>query len=55
MASVGGSQGLWSDPLTYVLPHSDALYQQALQERGRDLLLHPAKYSSFEGLCSSLG
>jgi hypothetical protein len=51
ISNLGVEGGLWSDPLSYILPHSDAGYQQALQERSLD----PDKYSSLNGLFSSFG
>jgi hypothetical protein len=49
--NLGVAGGLWSDPLSYILPHSDADYQEALQERSLD----PDKYSSLNGLFASFG
>ena len=43
--------GLWSDPLSYILPHSDAEYQEALAERSKD----PESYSSLNGLFTAFG
>jgi hypothetical protein len=49
--------GLWTDPLSYILPASDAAYQQDLQTRA-SALLHPQsanRYSSLDGLFEGLG
>ena len=43
--------GLWSDPMSYILPHSDEKYQEVLLERSSD----PDKYSSLNGLFTSFG
>lgn len=51
VSNLGVAGGLWSDPLSYILPYSDADYQQALQERSLD----PDKYSSLNGLFASFG
>jgi len=51
VSNLGVAGGLWSDPLSYILPHSDADYQQALQERS----LNPDKYSSLNGLFAAFG
>lgn len=51
VSNIGVAGGLWSDPLSYILPHSDADYQQALYARS----MEPDKYSSLNGLFASFG
>lgn len=42
---------LWLDPLYYVLPAGDEVYQQALQFRS----MHTHSFSRLDGLCASIG